>query len=174
MGEVGLLQIGAFLRRQGKFRRLGRPFDVVQLGSPHHWGRYFGKQPCQRNLGHGDAPLLGQLCHAADDDRVLFRSGVVFELGITVLFQAFGGFTGMFGEPPACQGAVGRHGDVVFMTELRHLPFLLPENQVVVPLDGNEFGKAFLFSQGVGLGQLVGEAVGNADIPDLARLHHPV
>ncbi len=43
-----------------------------------------------------------------------------------------------------------------------------------MPLNGDKPGKALFFRQGVGLGQLVGKAVGNADIPHLARFYHAV
>ena len=41
-------------------------------------------------------------------------------------------------------------------------------------LNGDEFGKALPLCQGVGLGQLIGKAVGDTDIPDFSRLYHPV
>ena len=41
-------------------------------------------------------------------------------------------------------------------------------------LDGDEFGKALVLGQGVGLGQLIGKAVGDAYIPRLAGLNHAV
>ena len=41
-------------------------------------------------------------------------------------------------------------------------------------LHRHEGSKAFLFRQGIGLGQLIGIAVGNADIADFAGLHLPV
>ena len=78
----------------------------------------------------------------------------------------------MFGQPAAGQGTIRRHGDVLLPAEGGHLPLLLPEDQVVVALHRDEPGKALFFRQGVCLAQLPGEAVGDADIPGLALLHH--
>ncbi len=60
---------------------------------------------------------------------------------------------------------------MLLLTVGNHLPLFLPENQVVVPLNRNKFFKSFPLRQGVGLAQLPCKAVGNADIPGLARLH---
>ena len=80
----------------------------------------------------------------------------------------------MLGETPPSQGAVRRHGNVFLAAEGSHLPFLLPEDQVVVPLHGDKLGKPLPVSQIVRPAQLPGEAVGNADIAGLSLLHHLV
>ena len=43
-----------------------------------------------------------------------------------------------------------------------------------MPLDGDEFSKAFLFCQGISLGDLPGKAVGDADVSGFSRLHYAV
>ena len=80
----------------------------------------------------------------------------------------------MPGQAAARQRAVGRHGDMILRAELCHLPLLLPEDQVIVALDGDKFREAFLFRQSVCLRELIRKAVGNADIPGLSGLYHPV
>ena len=141
------------------------------LVAPHHRRGDFLQQPRQGDFRHGYAVLLRQFRHPADDDPILLGGGVVLKLGVAVLLQPLGGLSRVLGEPAPGQGAVGRHGDVVLGAELGHLPLFLPENQVVVPLYGHELGEAFLLRQSVGLGQLVGKAVGDAHIPRLARFH---
>ena len=86
-------------------------------------------------------------------------SRAVFELGVAVLLKPLGGLTGALGKPPAGQSAVRGHGNVLLPAVGCHLPFLFPEDQVVVPLNGDKFGKALFLRQGVGLGELPGKAV---------------
>ena len=77
----------------------------------------------------------------------------------------------MLGQPPTGQSTVRGHGDVLLPAEGCHLPLLFPENQVIVTLDGDKFGKALFLRQGVGLAELPCKAVGDADIPGFACLH---
>ena len=80
----------------------------------------------------------------------------------------------MFGKPASGKGAVRRHGDVVLGTESCHLPLFLTEDQIIMPLDGDKFRKAFFFRQSIRLCQLIGKTVGNSDIPGFSLFHNTV
>ena len=147
---------------------------MVQFGGPHDRGCHLGQQPRQRNLCHGNVSLFRQLRHPVNDALILLRCGVILEFGVAILLQALGGLAGVLGKPAACQGTVRCHGDVVLGAKFCHLPFFLPEDQVIVALDGDELRKSFFLCQGIGLGQLIGKAVGDADIADLSGLYGAV
>ena len=76
----------------------------------------------------------------------------------------------MLCEAAAGQGAVRRHGDVVFRAEFGHFPLFFAENQIVMALDRDELREPFPLCERVCFGELVGKAVGDADIAHLARL----
>ena len=147
---------------------------MVQLRRACDGRRHLSHQPRERYFGHRHAAFVRYLGHAVYYYGVLLRRGVIFEPGVVVLLEALARLAGVLAETSACQGAIWHHGDVVLGAELGHLALLLAEDEVVVVLDGDEFGKALVLGQGVGLGELVGKAVGDAYIPRLARLHHAV
>ena len=147
---------------------------MAELGGAYNGGGHLLQQPGQGDLGHRDAAFVRQLGDPVDDDRVLLGGGVIFEPGIAVLLQALGGFARVFGEPSARQRAVWGHGDVVLPAQFCHLALLLAEDQVVVPLNRDKLGKALLPGKVVCLGQLIGQAVGDADVARLAGLDHAV
>ena len=60
------------------------------------------------------------------------------------------------------------------MLSSRHSALLLTEDQVVVPLNRDKLGKALLPGKGICLGQLIGQAVGDADVARFAGLDHTV
>ena len=146
----------------------------MEFGSAHHRGSDFCQEPGKGDFGHGHPAFFRDLSDPVDDHLVLSGGITVFELSVAVLGQTLGSLSSVFGEAPACQSAVGSHGDILLLTERHHLPLLLTEDQVVVPLHGNEFCKAFFFCQCIGFGELPGKAVGDADIAGLSGFHHPV
>ena len=174
MRRVRLLQIRALLRRQRDVHRFGRALDVGQLCRTHHRGGDLCQQPRQRDFRHGNAGAVGQLSDSRKDGRVLIPGRPVFQPCVTVLAQAFGGLPRPLGQPPAGQRAVRRHRNVLLPAERHHLPLFLPENQVVMALNGDKPGKALPLGQRIGLAELPRKAVGDSDIPRLARLHRIV
>ena len=138
-----------------------------------NWTDVTGVLAADPRLIQNPAPV-GQLRHPLDDLCILAGGSVIFQPGVIILRQPLGSLPRPLGKASPRQGAVGGHGDLILPAELGHLPLLLPEDQVVVALDRDEFRKPFLLGQRVRLRQLVGEAVGDADIPHLPSLHHPV
>ena len=169
MGNIELLQIGPFVGGQRKRNRLGRLLDVTDLCRAHDRRGGPCQQPCKGYFGHRYAAFVCQRSHAVYNDAVLFGGGVIFQLCVAVLPQTLGGFAGASGKPPARKRAVRRHSYVFLAAEPCHLPFFLPKDQVVVSLHRYELCKAFPFGKRVRLCKLIGEAVGNPDITDLAR-----
>ena len=80
----------------------------------------------------------------------------------------------MPGKPPAGQRTVRCHRNIIFRAQPGHFPLFLPEDQIIVPLNGDKFGKSFSLCQCVGFGKLIGKTVGNADVTNLSLLHHTV
>ena len=174
MRHIFLFQISQFLFRQSQIHRSCRPFHMVKFGRSHHRRSHLGEQPGQRDFRHAHPMPVSQFGHTPDDAFILFSRSVIFKTRIVILFQTFRGLSRPFGQAASSQRAVRRHGDVVLCAQLCHLPFLFPENQIIVSLHRYEGRKALPLCQSVCLGQLPGKAVGNPDISGLSRLHYAV
>ena len=119
--------------------------------------------------------LFSKFGNTADDQIVLVCCRVIFKLCVTVLSRPLcRTFSRLSGKTSARQCAVGGERDIFLLAIGDHFAFFLAEDQVVMPLDGNKPGKAFLFSNGICLGELPCKAIGNADISCFACLHNAV
>ena len=174
MRNIGLFQILLLFLCKLKIHSFCRSPDMVEFGGTYYRCSYLRQKPGQRNLCHRHAPLIGQLSHPVNDHLVLTGSIIVFQFCIAVLFKSLGSFPRVFGKTSSCQSAVRRHSNIVFCTELCHLPLFLAENQVIMPLYRNKLLETFLFRQRICLGKLVGKAVGNSDITGFSFFYDPV
>ena len=82
MGQIGLLQIGEFLLREGKLHSGNCAVDMGKFGGTHHRRCHLGKQPSQGDFGHAHAMGIGQLGNPLEDKRILRGRGIVFEMCI--------------------------------------------------------------------------------------------
>src|SRR5699024_5503191 len=135
---------------------------------------HFCKQPCKRDLGHAHTAALRQFGCPLNDHIVLPCCRIIFEPCIIVFLKSLGCFSRMFGKPSSCQRAVRCHCNIILCAQLCHFPLFLPEDQIIMTLNGHKLCKPFFFCQSVGFCQLIGKTVGDADVADFPCPDHPV
>ncbi len=95
VGDVGLLQIGALVRRQLYIHGFRRAVHMVQLRRARDRRGYLRHQPRQGHFGHRHAARVRYLGHAVNYNGVLLRRGVILEPGVIVLDEALARFAGV-------------------------------------------------------------------------------
>ena len=148
---------------------------MVKLGRSDNRRCNFGQKPCQRYFRHGHTMLFGKFCHTFDDHSILLLRSRIFKLCVSVLRGTLRiSFSRFSGESSASQSTIRCQCDIFFFTVRHHLTLFLAEDQVVMPLNGNELRKAFFLRYCIGFCDLPGKTVGNTDISCLTGFHDAV
>ena len=175
MRHIQFFEILYLLIRKHQVHGFGCAFDMVELGRSDNRRSDLCQKPCQRYFRHGHTVLFGKFCHAFDDHRILLLGSRIFKLRIGVFHRALGiSLAGFSRKSSAGQSTIGCQCDIFFFTVRHHFTLFLAEDQVVMPLNGNELRKALFLRDRICFCDLPRKAVGDTDISCLTGLHDAV
>ena len=135
-GTYGACKRELIIVGQNKVHRFGCALNVRDFCGAHHRGRDLFSTVRQGAISVIETPCFSaNRGYAVNDHTILLSGGIVFQLCIGVLLQAFGRFRRNVCKavrPPARCTESWLYGPV---DKFCHLPLFFPENQVIVPLN---------------------------------------